>query len=129
MSSSRRPFSEWDDPPGALAYATSAQRAFSIQVPARISIAPINGEQQQTDFRLGRKKRSGFVLRGAEMHFRSGPDSLLAQQDHRIERQGALRRNPGSRQPERCHSQNHSSEHKRIARRCLIDDGRQHPAC
>src|ERR1700677_3094786 len=52
--------------------AASTVRALSIEVLAKISTTPINGDQQQADFRLRAQSRSLFVLRGAEMHFRSG---------------------------------------------------------
>jgi hypothetical protein len=55
-------------------------------------------------------------------------DSLLAQQNQRIKRKRALRRNPGGQQPQQRHRQDETSGYQRVARSCLIHDGSEHSA-
>ncbi len=52
--------------------------------------------------------------------------SFFAQQDQRIERESALRGNPGGEQAEKRHDQDGASQHQRIARRRLINDGSEY---
>src|ERR1700733_6225337 len=55
--------------------------------------------------------------------------SLLAQQNQRIDGESALRRNPRGHQPQQRHRQDGPAQKKRVARRRLIHNERQHLRC
>jgi hypothetical protein len=55
--------------------------------------------------------------------------SLLPQQRHGINAQRALRRDPGCDEAEQRHCQHHARQYHRVARRGLVHNKGQHPAC